>query len=636
MKLKTISILCCIFLFLHDKICSQSNALRFDGTNDYVQRPSQVNVGTGNFTFEAWVKPETTTNGVVFGQDISGNNNHMFRLTVQNNRARFYFRGATTNPNIQIATAAGSVPTNVWTHLAVVRNGGDVTIYVNGVAGATGNTATINNQSGADPTKPFRIGARGGTSNANGQTNFEGSIDDFRYWNIARSQSDIRSNMFYPPSAGATGLVSWYKFDAGSGTSAVNSGTNSPGNNGTLVNGPAWVTSPIVYSQNAIHLDGTNDDIAIGTPLPTGSSFTKEAWVYATTTSGSLNILSTNGSPFWINNGHLKAGIGSNIDVISDPGNFPVNTWTHVAVTFHNPSNTMRLYRDGNLVATNTSVTANYTGESMYIGSWQGSMSFFEGRLDEVRIWNVARTASEIQNNRNLEISPSGEANLVAYYTFNQGIVNGTNTGLTTVIDQKGSFNGTLDNFSLSGTSSNFVAQYASLAVLPLRWKSFTASRKGDNVSLEWKTANEQNTTSFVVQRGDDVLRWADIGTLAAAGNASEERVYTFTDRSPVKGANYYRVMQKDIDGKYTYSEIKKVMFEGIAQSVVIKNNPVTNNTLELLVEKPVMLAIYNTQGSILFRKQLPQGLQRVNISGLPGGIYIARAGDKVMKILIN
>lgn len=636
MKLKTISILSCIFLFHTEGAFSQSNALRFDGNNDFVQLANQVNVGSNNFTFEAWVKPDNTNTGVIFGQDVSGDNSHMFRMTVTNERARFYMRGASSNPNVQLATDIGTVPTDEWTHLAVVRNGGTVTLYVNGVEEASDNTTTINNQSGADPTKPFRIGARGGSGNSNGQTNFEGLIDDFRYWNIARTQSEIRANLFYPPSPAATGLVSWYKFDAGSGTSAVNSGTNSPGNNGTLTNGSTWTASPIVYSQNAIDLDGTNDDISIGTPLPTSSSFTKEAWVYATETSGSHNILSSSGSPFWINNGRLKAGIGGTIEVISDPGTFPSNTWVHVAVTFDNPTNTMRLYRNGTLVASSTSVTSNYSGESMYIGSWQGSMSFFEGRIDEVRIWNTARTATQILNNSSLEISPSSETNLVAYYTFNEGIVNGTNTGLNVIMDQKGTFNGVADNLSLTGSSSNFVSQYASLAVLPLRWKDFTADKKGDQVSLQWKTENEVNTSSFVVQHSTDAIRWSDISTLPAAGNSIDERVYSYIHKSPVRGSNYYRIMQKDIDEKYSYSDIKKVMFTGSAQSLVVRNNPVTNDVLELLAEKPVTLTIYNTSGSILIRKQLRAGSQRVSVSRLPKGIYIAKAGDTVERIVVR
>ncbi|RYZ46139.1 MAG: LamG domain-containing protein, partial [Sphingobacteriales bacterium] len=470
MKLKTITTLCSILVFSIASIHGQNNAIRFDGSNDYIQLANQVNVTNSNFTFEAWVKPNSTTNGMVFGQDVNGNTNHQLRLAIQSNRARFYFTGNAASPSISLSSAASTVPTNQWTHVAVVRSGTTVTLYLNGVSAATGTSTLINNQSGADASKPFRIGARGGTGNPNGQNNFNGSIDDFRYWNIARTVAQIKANLYYPPSASATGLVLWYKMDAGSGSSAVNSATNVPGNNGALVNAPTWVASPIAYAQNSIDLDGLSDMVSIGAPLSNNASFTKEAWVYANENIGNLNLLSSNGSPFWINAGRLKAGIGGNIEVITDPGTFPLNTWTHVAVTFDDASNTMRLYRNGTLVATNSAVTLQYSGENMYIGSWQGTMSFFEGRIDEVRIWNVARTALQIQNSRNMEISPAAEANLVSYYTFNQGITNGTNAGINTVIDQKGSFNGTISGLALSGATSNFVSQYASLALLPLRW----------------------------------------------------------------------------------------------------------------------------------------------------------------------
>lgn len=636
MKLKTICILGYVCLFHLPGLYSQNNALRFDGSNDYVQLSSQVNVGSSNFTFEAWVKPTATTNGAVFAQDINGNTNHQFRLMVQNTRARFYFTGASASPSIQIATAANIVPTNEWSHLAVVRSGTTVTIYVNGVSEATGTAALINNQSGADATKPFRIGARGATSNANGQNNFTGTIDELRYWNYARTVAQIKANMFNPPSVNSPGLMRFYEFDTGSGTTALNSSTSNPGNNGTLINGPTWVTSPIVYGANSLALDGANDVMSIGSPLATGSSFTKEAYVYATQTSGNLNLISSLGSPFWINNGHLKAGIAGTIEVISDPGTFPTNTWVHVAVTFEDATNTMRLYRDGNLVATNSSLLAIYTGENVYVGSWQGSMSFFEGKIDEVRIWNVARTASQILNNRDIELSPASESNLLSYFTFNQGIVNGSNAGLNTVIDQKGSFNGALSGLALTGSSSNFVSQFASLALLPVRWKEFTAAKKGTEVDLQWKTDGEQNTASFTVQHSSDALSWTDLSAVAAAGESHQERTYQYIHRYPSTGANYYRLLQKDIDGKKSFSEIKKVIFDTSPGSVIIKSNPVVNNTLELIVDKPVTLTIYSMQGNVILKKQLFAGSQRVNVQKLAKGIYVARAGDAVEKIVVR
>ena len=90
------------------------------------------------------------------------------------------------------------------------------------------------------------------------------------------------------------------------------------------------------------------------------------------------------------------------------------------------------------------------------VGSPNDNLWYYNGEIDELRIWNTARTQTEIQANMNNELSI--ETGLVASYQFNQGIANGNNAGETTLNDASGNGNnGTLNNFALNGTSSNWV-----------------------------------------------------------------------------------------------------------------------------------------------------------------------------------
>ena len=73
------------------------------------------------------------------------------------------------------------------------------------------------------------------------------------------------------------------------------------------------------------------------------------------------------------------------------------------------------------------------------------------------RLWNRALPQSEIMNNMNCEL-PTGQTGLLSYYQFNQGANGADNSTVTTLIDASGNSNtGTLTNFALSGTTSNWV-----------------------------------------------------------------------------------------------------------------------------------------------------------------------------------
>ena len=75
----------------------------------------------------------------------------------------------------------------------------------------------------------------------------------------------------------------------------------------------------------------------------------------------------------------------------------------------------------------------------------------FDGDIDEVRIWNVARTSTEIQSNMNNELLGS-ETGLIGYFNFNHGVDCGNNTGVTTLTDSSPTLNdATLYNFDLTG-----------------------------------------------------------------------------------------------------------------------------------------------------------------------------------------
>ncbi|WP_400190300.1 LamG-like jellyroll fold domain-containing protein [Hymenobacter sp. B81] len=156
--------------------------------------------------------------------------------------------------------------------------------------------------------------------------------------------------------------------------------------------------------------------VSVPLAAPTGS-FTLESWVYFIGASfsdgGSHNtILEFGNDDIWF--GVTFGGQLSVYQVLSD-GNVPTNTWAHVAYSWD--GTTGRLYLNGTQIAANTTPPAP-GGQNLGIGYNVGDTSW-NGYLDEVMVWNVARSASQIQADRQNGAAASAPG-LVAYFKFDE------------------------------------------------------------------------------------------------------------------------------------------------------------------------------------------------------------------------
>ena len=213
---------------------------------------------------------------------------------------------------------------------------------------------------------------------------------------------------------------------------------------------------------NTIDLDGINDFVAVPTIGSSLSKFTIETWFKASSLTGNFSGIYNNNSwvagavHFQINNGNIELAVGGGaIYTIDVSYAFAANTWYHLAATYN--AGAAKIYVNGTLVGSGTLSTTSVNLAAAQIGAWNASR-FYAGKFDEYRIWNTERTLSDIFNNMFSELTGS-ESGLIAYYKFNQGTASGDNTGLVTVTDASSNAkNGTLTNFALTGTSSNWVS----------------------------------------------------------------------------------------------------------------------------------------------------------------------------------
>jgi hypothetical protein len=209
---------------------------------------------------------------------------------------------------------------------------------------------------------------------------------------------------------GLPGLVAAYGFDEGAG--ATTTDESGFGNTGAIA-GATWTTDG--RYGGALSFDGVNDWVTINdtAALDLTTGMTLEAWVLPSTLSGWRTVLLKERSGGLVYSLYTSGDGTRPSGYVATPGEVGVvgpssvstTTWTHLAVTYDGA--TLRLFVNGAQVATRTLTApiAASTG-ALRIGGNSVWTEFFRGRIDEVRIYNRALTAAEIQADMSAPITP--------------------------------------------------------------------------------------------------------------------------------------------------------------------------------------------------------------------------------------
>lgn len=232
------------------------------------------------------------------------------------------------------------------------------------------------------------------------------------------------------------------------------------------------LSSSFGFSQtNGLDFDGTNDYVASTVLGPVGDEpRTIEAWIKTTSASSSQQIITEYGGgaasfrfTFKTQLGKLRIETGGTGNFLETSTSLPYNSWVHVAVTYDPAAaNEYALFINGVFQTSGnfTDATATASTPTLQIGARAANVTAtkFNGVIDELRIWNYARTEAEIFANKDYEFCtlPAG---LVSYFKFNEGVAGGNNSSITTITDEVNlTATNTLTNFTLtSSTFSNFL-----------------------------------------------------------------------------------------------------------------------------------------------------------------------------------
>ncbi|MCA9688171.1 MAG: LamG domain-containing protein [Myxococcales bacterium] len=362
-----------------------------------------------SFTVECWVKPYSTAGyQTVLGNDGPHGPNTGLMLGLRDGKANLGFWANDTG-GVTIA------PVGVWTHLAWVydKDAQVQRVYVNGALDGerSGSAAWV----GAGP---MRLGRTATTYY------FDGQLSELRIWSRARDAAEIAANMGRRLSGLEGALAAYFPLDEGSGATLDDSIGGAPG----VVQSGARVASTLALAaapapRKVLALSGSQHaSLPTARALLYDKSFTVEAWVKLDATDGHHSILGSwqpeprktfffgviDGRAYQSYYGDDTAGVRA----------VPKGKWTHLAYTYDAATGIPRLYVDGALDREGAPKATWIGDEEVRLGV-MGEGRPLEGQVAELRIWDRARSRTELQEMMGRRASGL-EAGLVAHYPLDE------------------------------------------------------------------------------------------------------------------------------------------------------------------------------------------------------------------------
>jgi hypothetical protein len=180
----------------------------------------------------------------------------------------------------------------------------------------------------------------------------------------------------------------------------------------------------------------------------------------------------------------------------------------------------------------------------------------------------------------------------------------------------------------------------AAAGPLPVKFLSFNATPETKTVKLQWNTAEEQRVKYYVVERSADAVHYDSIGAVASSKIQLLKHEYTFIDKLPGQGKNYYRIKEVDLDNRMMFTSVKNVEFKFKGFDFIIVQNPTKDEIklrMRLQLPAKMKMLISNTTGQLLMNqvKQFAAGNinEAIPITRFQKGTYFLTmsSGDEMI-----
>ena len=170
--------------------------------------------------------------------------------------------------------------------------------------------------------------------------------------------------------------------------------------------------------------------------------------------------------------------------------------------------------------------------------------------------------------------------------------------------------------------------------VLPVELNSFNAILKENQVLLNWQTASEINNHGFEIERSFDGKNWKNIGFVQGNRTTTDLFNYSFNDKKPLVGVNYYRLKQLDFDGKFEYSKTIAIELSMKKDELRIFPNPIRDELNIANGEGQAM--IYNMLGQQLRAFSITNAQFLINLSDLAEGQYMLHIQKEDGRVIVK
>jgi hypothetical protein len=140
--------------------------------------------------------------------------------------------------------------------------------------------------------------------------------------------------------------------------------------------------------------------------------------------------------------------------------------------------------------------------------------------------------------------------------------------------------------------------------ILTVNFSEFTASIiQGKKAKLDWETASEENTSSFIIERSKEGRNFEEIGRIIATGSSGNVNRYSFIDDAP-RLENTYRIKTVDLDGKTGYSKSICIKLNGMGGRLSAFPNPVKDNLqVQTKMKGNLVVKLYDATGNLVLQK---------------------------------